>query len=224
MPVEMEEITGQLQKIDLFRTVEISDLEALVTAMQEETYPEGTVLFRAGEIGEAMYIIRSGRIRIYTHDLNGREITLTHYAQNEVFGELSPIDRRPRSASAAVIEPAKIFMLRREDLLNLLNERPQIGLAMIRNLTHLLRNTTTFLEEFRPESFVTPKEDHGAEFRRGATGLIASIIDGIDASEEEKEPISREAVEKTHLKQSSEPTQEKIEKTRKNADPDSEST
>jgi len=188
---DMKEITGQLQSIDLFKTMEASDLEALIASMQEETCPEGTVLFQAGDAGDTMYIIRSGRIRIYTHDLNARQITLTHHGQNEIFGELSLIDQRPRSASAAVVETLKVFTLRREDLLKLLNDRPQIGLAMIRSLTHLLRNTTTYLEEFHPERFVPPTEDHGEEFRRAATGLMASIIDGIDTSEETGSPLKK---------------------------------
>ena len=72
-------IAEQLQKTDLFREVELADLQALVERMQEEHYERGAVLFRAGDAGDTMYIIQSGSIRIYMNDESGKEIALTQY-------------------------------------------------------------------------------------------------------------------------------------------------
>jgi signal-transduction protein with cAMP-binding, CBS, and nucleotidyltransferase domain len=88
-------IAEQLQKTDLFREVELTDLQALVERMQEEHYDSGAVLFRAGDTGDTMYIIQSGNIRIYMNDETGKEIALTQYGKNEIFGE-SPSHNRVR--------------------------------------------------------------------------------------------------------------------------------
>lgn len=170
-------LTEELQKTDLFKEVDLVDLEALITRMHQETYPSGTVLFREGDMGDSMYIIQEGRIRIFMHDSHEQEITLTHYGQNEIFGELSPIDQRPRSASASAAEPLTVMILERSDFMNLLNERPQLGLAMMRSLAQRLRNTTTYLEEFKPSRFETAPVDQGTSLRREASPTIADLID-----------------------------------------------
>lgn len=172
-------VAEQLHQTELFKEVDTADLEALVTRMKHEAHPAGQVLFHEGDPGETMYIILSGWIRIYMRDQDGEEITLTHYGKNEIFGELSPIDQRPRSASAAASEPLEVLSLGREDFLNFLDERPQIGLAMIRSLSQRLRNTTAYLEATRPAQFEKPAAPHGEEFRRGAEGTIAGILDQV---------------------------------------------
>jgi len=176
----MSAIADQLGKTDLFKEVDPLDLEALVSHMKEQNFPEGAVLFKAGDAGDAMYIIQAGRIRIFMHDAAHNEITLTHYGQNEIFGELSPIDERPRSASAAAAEPLGVLVLNRDDFLTFLNERPQIGLAMMRSLAQRLRNTTTYLEEFKPTQFEPAPSSMGEEFRPAAQDLVAGIIDRIN--------------------------------------------
>ncbi|MBZ0307271.1 MAG: cyclic nucleotide-binding domain-containing protein [Anaerolineae bacterium] len=122
------------------------------------------------------------------HDTQGNEITLTHYGANEVFGELSPIDSKPRSASAAAAEALEVLALSREDFLRFLDERPQIGIAMMRSLSQRLRNTTTYLEEFKPAVFETAPVEKGEDLRRGASDLVANIIDSKLDEEEETPP------------------------------------
>ena len=181
-------IAEQLQKTDLFREVELADLQALIERMQQEHYEVGAVLFRAGDAGDAMYIIQSGSIRIYMNDETGKEIGLTQYGKNEIFGELSPIDQRPRSASAVASDALDVLVLKREDFLAFLDERPQIGLAMMRSLSQRLRFTTTYLEEFKPQEFEAPPAHHGEELRRPAQQPIADIIDEVNRPTREDIP------------------------------------
>jgi len=180
----MGEIAQRLQKTDLFREVDLLDLEALVNRMKGQSFPQGAVLFQADDPGDTMYIIQSGRIRIFMHDTAGNEITLTHYGESEVFGELSPIDSKPRSASASAAEALEVMALNRNDFLNFLEERPQIGIAMMRSLSQRLRNTTTYLEEFKPAAFETKQVEHGEDLRRGASDLVANILDNIASKPE----------------------------------------
>jgi CRP-like cAMP-binding protein len=179
-------IAEQIQHAMLFREVEPADLEALVERMKPETYPLNHVLFQAGDPGDTMYIILSGRIRIYMLDKDGEEITLTYYGKNEIFGELSPIDLQPRSASASATEPLEVLSLKREDFLIFLNERPQIGLAMMRSLSQRLRNTTAYLEAARPSRFVKPVAPTGEEFRRAADATLSEILERAAAHERDE--------------------------------------
>ncbi len=170
-------IAQRLHEVDLFKEVHLEDLEALSERMKPEHFDRGQVLFSANDIGDTMYFIQKGRIRIYMQDEDGEELTLTHYGVNEIFGELSPIDGLPRSASAAAVEDLEVLALHREDFLDFLDERPQIGLAMMRSLSERLRNTTTYLEEYRPTRFEAPVADQGEMLRRGARGMAGDILD-----------------------------------------------
>jgi CRP-like cAMP-binding protein len=120
-------------------------VEALLKVMQRRTYPPGAVLFERGSVGDEMFIILAGRIRIYTYDEYGNELTLRHYGQNDIFGELSPLDQGTRSASAAAAEPLEVLVLNRENLLSFLQDRPSVGLAMMRALASRVRYTTDYL-------------------------------------------------------------------------------
>jgi CRP-like cAMP-binding protein len=139
-------IAEQLQTATLFKGVSLSDLEALVHLMRRQSFPEGAVLFEKESIGDSVYIILSGHIRIYTQDAEGHELTIRHYGPTQIFGEFSVIDQRPRSASAAAADPLEVLILHRDDFLAFLKERPLMGLAMMRGLAERLRYTTTYLE------------------------------------------------------------------------------
>jgi CRP/FNR family transcriptional regulator, cyclic AMP receptor protein len=138
-------VAEQLKQSALFKSISTADLEALVRVMKRRLYPVGTVLFRKGDPGNAMFIILSGQVHIYTQDAEGREFTLTHYGPTRVFGDFSILDDAPRSASATASEPLEVLTLNREDFLAFLPSHPTIGLAMIRHLTDRLRYITIYL-------------------------------------------------------------------------------
>lgn len=129
----------------LFKGVNLADREALIQVMQRRSFPKGTVLFQKGDLGNSMYIILAGRVRIYTQDTQGNELTLRYLS--ELFGEFSVLDQQPRSASAAAAEDLEVLILQRDDFLGFLKERPLVGLSMMRNLAERVRYTTTYLQK-----------------------------------------------------------------------------
>ena len=140
-------IAEQLKQSPLFKGVSLSDLEALVKVMKEQSYAAGSQLFAKGDPGDVMYIIVSGKVRIYTHDADGKEFTLTEYGTNKVFGDFSILDQQPRSAYADVIEPGDLLTLSRQEFLDFLPQHPSLGLTIIRHLTDRLRYITVYLNK-----------------------------------------------------------------------------
>lgn len=80
-----------------------------------QNYPDGTVLFDAGDRADCMYIIRSGKVRIY-RDKDGHETTLDILKPGDFFGEMSLFDKRPRSAAAQVVGDTELQIMTLEDL------------------------------------------------------------------------------------------------------------
>ena len=73
------------------------------------TYNKGEIIFADGELGESLYIIQKGTVKI-TKILNGNEIILTILKQGDIFGEMALLENKPRSASAIVQEDGTVLM------------------------------------------------------------------------------------------------------------------
>jgi|GEM_PF-4027781 len=195
-------LAEQLKENDLFNEIELADLEALVEKMNHKFYDEGQQIFSQHDEGYTMYIIRRGRIRIHMHDpRTDEDITLTFFGRNDIVGELTLLDQQPRSASASAAEALEVLQLERDDFIHFLNERPQVGIAMMRGLSQKLRNTTSYIEEFRMnEADAKPKPEPVVLSREPSQTITANIIDRINKpTDEGEEPKRRIAGDKTGL-------------------------
>ncbi len=110
-------------------------------------FEAGERIFEQGERGDAMFIIRSGRVKIYSRGEGGKELTLNVYEEGDFFGEFSLIDGEPRSASAAAVERTEALVLQHQDLISLLGDHPEIAISLMRGLVARLRYTTEYAED-----------------------------------------------------------------------------
>ncbi|MEP7292092.1 MAG: cyclic nucleotide-binding domain-containing protein [Chloroflexota bacterium] len=138
--------SSDFQAFRLFRTVDAASLQALAGAMRRRSFPANTVLFRKGDPGDTMYLIVSGQVRVFLHDDQGNEITLRTLGAGQILGEYSTLDRKPRSASASALTPLDALVLQRADFLNLLRERPLVGIELMRSIAERVRYATSYLE------------------------------------------------------------------------------
>lgn len=108
-------------------------------------FATGTVLFHKDSTDRTLYVIASGRVRIYLPGESGREVTLNICGPGETIGELGLLDGRPRSASAQALDDVVAYELRHEDFAGLLDTSPA-ATAVIRVLTARLRHATADTE------------------------------------------------------------------------------
>ncbi len=170
-------IAEQLAGSPLFKSVDLADREALIGVMRRQTYPTGAILFNKGDIGDCMYIILSGQVRIFTEDSQGNEFTIRHL--REMFGEFSMLDQKPRSASATAAGDLEVLVLHRDDFWAFLRERPLVGLAMMRNLVERVRYTTMYLQQVMDATRRLSQGDYEQAIQElaesGASGTDAEI-------------------------------------------------
>ncbi len=136
-----------IRSVTLFGSLPDAEAEELVTLLQSRPVPAGTILFHAGENGDAMYLIQSGRVRIAVDDAEGQQIVLAELAQGDFFGEMSLIDGKQRSADAHVIEDAQLSVLSRENFLRYINTHPGVALEMLSAVFQRLRHTDRMLQQ-----------------------------------------------------------------------------
>jgi CRP/FNR family transcriptional regulator, cyclic AMP receptor protein len=134
-----------LRSVPLFSSLNDDATRQLRDLLNEDDFPAETQVCRAGDTGDAMFLIERGRVRISIHDDDRNEITLAELARGDFFGEMSLIDGRQRSANAVVIEDARLAVLSRPDFLSFVRSNPDVGLAMLSALSERLRTTDQLL-------------------------------------------------------------------------------
>lgn len=135
----------ELAKIKLFELLDADELGELAAAIDAETLDAGETLFYTGDFGESLYIVRSGEVELFIKDTTGQKIVLKVAAEGDLFGEISMLDNRPRSATATALEPTELFALDRDDLLLLFQKKPDAGLNMLAAMSEMLRETDNLL-------------------------------------------------------------------------------
>jgi uncharacterized membrane protein len=148
MAVAAQMITIEsLRSVPLFGTLDDRAARTLRDLMSVREAPPGTLLFKMGDPGDAMYLIEGGRVRIYIHDGDGENLTLAELGNGDFFGEMAIVDGKPRSANAAVIEQACLAVLAREDFLRFVRDNPDVALVMVSAITERLRRTDELLRQ-----------------------------------------------------------------------------
>src|ERR1043166_3620264 len=176
----------KVRAVPLFASLNTDAASRLCEFLSIKDYPADTVVFRNREIGDAMYLIDNGKVRISITDADGHAVTLTDLGPGDFFGEMSMLDRRGRSADATVIESARLAKLTRQDFLAFLESDPRIALEMLTALTHRLRRTDDLLrhrvsrnineEEAARLTFADRAADGLAEFGGSWKFIIAAIV------------------------------------------------
>lgn len=124
-----------LQRVELFSEVAPEDLMGLARSARVERHNKGTVLFRAGDPGTALYLVIDGRVRTTTP-----KGIATEYGEGEAFGELGVLDGSVRSDDAEVIDEATVLEIAREDFVEVLRENGPLAEAVIRVLVRRMRS------------------------------------------------------------------------------------
>lgn len=135
-----------LRKVQCFSGLSDKELEVLSSCLVKRTFGRGMILFHKGSPGQSLYIIESGKVRIFLLSEMGQEISVNVYGPGDVLGELALLDGLPRSAGAMVMERTVAYTLYREDFLRCLDRCPGLARGIIRELTARLRYTTACME------------------------------------------------------------------------------
>jgi CRP/FNR family cyclic AMP-dependent transcriptional regulator len=139
--------SSYLSQVTLFSMLAPDELGLIAGRLQRQTFEAGKLIFEQGDRGDAMFIIRSGRVRIYSQGEEGKELTLNVYGAGDFFGEFSLIDGEPRSASAEAIEWTEAMVLQHQGLIEILADHPKIAVSLMRGLVSRLRYTTEYAED-----------------------------------------------------------------------------
>lgn len=130
----------------LFAAMPPDALEILAASMKEVQATPGEAIFRQMDEGSGLFAILAGQVRIVIGGTDGREHVLRLLGPSEMFGEISVLDGRPRSADAIAVTNCRLLLLERRNLLALIASQPSVAIGLIALLCERLRDTSAQIE------------------------------------------------------------------------------
>ncbi|MEM7677318.1 MAG: cyclic nucleotide-binding domain-containing protein [Myxococcota bacterium] len=160
-----DEDLGEVQ-IPLFSELPRNAFIDLLVKMGMWESEPGDVIIKEGDVGDAFYVVASGRVRVSRRGTDGRDITLAYLSDGAFFGEMSVLQQGVRTATVTVEEPAQVFEIRREVLDEVIERYPSVA-KVLRNFyrQRLLSTTMATHPVFMP---------FDAEQRRGLMEMFKS--------------------------------------------------
>src|SRR5437016_11639192 len=175
-----------LRHVPLFESLDDETARKLCQLLESIDCKAKPSLFRAGDEGDAMYLIERGKVRICVQGTDGRDMTLTELGRGDFFGEMALLDGQRRSADAIVAEDARLAVLSREHFLAFVRSSPDVALELLTAFANRLRHTDELLrhsvtrnvnvEEAAQRTLADRAADVIAEFGGSWKFIIAAVL------------------------------------------------
>jgi PPM family protein phosphatase len=132
--------------MQMFRYLSYKELVRVTNITDMIEPATDTVIFSAGQPGDAMYIVMSGAVRLTKGDTTVAQLGKGHH-----FGEMSLVDRSVRSLTATATEATRLVVIRRKDFYEIIKREPALATKMlwsfVQTLGQRLRKTTSDLSD-----------------------------------------------------------------------------
>jgi len=141
MPVE----PSALEDVDFFKILGDEDRREIAEVVDLIKLTDGETLFRAGDPGESLFLVRAGEVELYVRDNAGQKIILDITRPGDFFGEIALLDAGARTASAVALTDTELIELDRDDLLLLFQRKPDAALSMLAAMGRMTRKADELL-------------------------------------------------------------------------------
>jgi len=136
----MSNYEGILREISIFSSLTEDTLLQIDKVCKKKNYNKGEIILFEHDEGNTLFFIVKGEVKISRESDDGREVILSLLHDSDVFGEMSLLDGMPRSANVTAMEDTELYMIKRENFLELLNNHPNVSIDLLEEITHRLRD------------------------------------------------------------------------------------
>ncbi|MDD5581904.1 MAG: Crp/Fnr family transcriptional regulator [Candidatus Marinimicrobia bacterium] len=166
-----------LRQIPLFEDLSDDELAHIAQLIHVKTYEKNKVILLEEDLGDTLFIISKGSVKISRINEDGKEVILSILSDGEFFGEMSILDGESRSANVVALEPSEVFMLKRSDFLDMLEKYPKISIHLLEELARRLRRSDQQIESLSlsdaehrvANTLIRLAEDLGVHFKGSVT-------------------------------------------------------
>ncbi len=186
-PTPHRDLDSMLRELPLFRALGAEDRDQLVEGAIEQLYPSGHVIIAEGTLDDRVFVVLSGRVRIVEAMPEAlTETVLGGLGEGEIFGELSALTGRPRSATVIAVERTRCLALRQEQFVRAIERSSELAIALLRVLARRLQESDRRVARHAPDtltglagrrSFHDQYRRLAAGARRRKSGLLLLVLD-----------------------------------------------
>lgn len=131
-----------LKEISPYNALSDDELESFIRHATQRKYKKNMLIIHQGDETDSLYILLEGEMKVYVEDDQGKELTVRILHPGDSFGELALIGEFPRSANVLTLTDCVVSAVSKENYMAFLSQYPQISLALIKSLAHMVRETT----------------------------------------------------------------------------------
>jgi CRP-like cAMP-binding protein len=135
----MSSLAEFLKWVPIFSELEEETIEKIAQVGVRKSYSKENVILMEEEAGSALFVIISGKVKISRTSSDGREVILSILSESDFFGEMAILDGLTRSATVISIEESELYIIQRNQFLELLKSHPEISISLLQELTQRLR-------------------------------------------------------------------------------------
>lgn len=139
---KIKDIQAVLAHNPLFSGLEDFYLKDIAPIGEVRSWPKGSQIICEGDSGDTVYFLLSGKAKVTLYGEEGREIVLSVLKAGDMFGEMSIIDGKPRSANVEAVKDLECFVVSREAFLDYLSKHHKVYMMLFAYLTGRLREAT----------------------------------------------------------------------------------
>jgi CRP/FNR family transcriptional regulator, cyclic AMP receptor protein len=137
-----QEVFLNLKKIPLLSKLPDEALNALAAKSKSVKFPKQAIIITEGDETSSLYIILSGKVRVFSSDEKSKEVTLIIQESGSYFGELALLGDEPRSASVETLEKTACGIISKDDFKYWLASHPDVAIGLLRVLAEKIRQLT----------------------------------------------------------------------------------
>ncbi len=138
------EIT-MLGEVPLLALLDQRERKSLAKLLNTKHFDKGDTVFSYGDAGDALYLVRTGRVEVFVENTEGEKIILAENEAGELFREISLLDGGSRTATVVAVEDTEVLTLDRENLLKFITQHPHAALDLLTVMGRRLRATDELL-------------------------------------------------------------------------------
>jgi CRP-like cAMP-binding protein len=130
-----------LKNVPIFSELNDDTLIKLSRLGTLKSYEKDSIILSEQDAGSALFVMVSGKVKVarVSNDDKNKEVILTLLNPSDFFGEMALLDGLARSATVTSVEDSQVFIIQRNDFLDLIQQHPEVSIALLQELTQRLR-------------------------------------------------------------------------------------
>jgi len=144
---KLSEEAQSLARVPLFKRLEAHELEHLAEDIDQVNYQAGETIFNEHDLGDGLYVLETGSVRIWVMDEDVAEVTLAELKPGDFFGELAVLDRGERSSTATALTDTHLHKLSSDAFQQFLIDHPDAAIDVIVEIAQRMRQTNLLVSK-----------------------------------------------------------------------------